>query len=76
MKENDARNPDHNETSPYFDLSFVKVEAKTKKKKIEPSSIPHFIAKSRGKEEYICDIYASILNCRYRNDRIFSDWTQ
>lgn len=27
-------------------------------------------------ERYICDIYPSILNCGYRNDRIFFDWTK
>jgi len=54
------------------------VEAKTKKKnkRIDRSSIPNCMGKIREREEYICGIYPSILNCGYRNDRIISDWTK
>lgn len=34
------------------------------------------MGKVRGKEEYICGIYTTILNYGYINDRIISDWTR
>jgi len=46
------------------------------KKRIDRSSITNCMGKTIRRETYMRRIYPSILNCRYRNDRIVSDWTK
>ena len=41
---------------------------------MDPSSIPDCMGKMAGRERYMWGIYQSILNCRYRNDKIQIDW--
>jgi len=49
------------------------VEVKTKKKRIDRSSIPNYMIKMIKRERDIWGIYPSILNCGYRNDKIIFD---
>lgn len=56
--------------------ALIRKDGSSDKKRIDRSSIPNCMGKTSRRETYIRGISPSILNCRYRNDRIVSDWTK
>lgn len=56
--------------------ALIRKDVSSGEKRIDRSSMQNCMGKTSRRETDIRGIYPSILNCRYRNDRIVFDWTK